>query len=243
MKWLLLLGARSDIGRAVARRFASEGFNIVLAARDAAAIDDDRKDLEIRFGIKTMGIIFDALDFSSHNSFFSDMPVRVAGVVCVVGYLGEQKKAEKDFDEARTIMDTNYTGCVSILNRIADDFEKRKEGFIIAISSVAGDRGRQSNYIYGSAKAGFTAYLSGIRNRLAKANVAVLTVKPGFVYTKMTEGIPLPAALTAQPEDVACDIYRAWKRGKDVVYTKWFWRYIMAIIKAIPEKIFKRLSL
>lgn len=243
MKWLLLLGARSDMGRAIARRFAKEGFNIILATRDAADIGDDQKDLETRFGVKTMSVIFDALDFSSHNRFLAGIPESLAGVVCVVGYLGVQRKAEEDFDEAEKIIDTNYTGCVSVLNRIANDFEKKKEGFIIGVSSVAGDRGRQSNYIYGSAKAGFTAYLSGLRNRLAKTNVAVVTVKPGFVYTRMTEGIPLPVMLTAQPEEAAEDIFRAWKRGKDIVYTRWFWRYIMLVIRAIPEKIFKKLSL
>jgi len=126
---------------------------------------------------------------------------------------------------------------------VYNDFEKRKSGFIIGISSVAGDRGRKSNYIYGSAKAALTAYLSGLRNRLYVANVHVLTVKPGFVATKMTEGMDLPEKLTAQPEAVAEDIYRAQQKNKNVLYTKWIWRWVMLIIKVIPEWKFKRMSI
>ena len=165
------------------------------------------------------------------------------GVVCAFGYLGDNEEAKSDFIEARKIMETNYIGCVSILNIIANDFEKRKRGFIIGISSVAGDRGRQSNYYYGSAKAGFTAYLSGLRNRLHRSGINVLTVKPGFVRTQMTEGMELPPLLTAHPEKTARDIYKSWKKGKMTLYTKWFWRHIMLIIKYIPETIFKRMSL
>jgi short-subunit dehydrogenase len=108
---------------------------------------------------------------------------------------------------------------------------------------VAGERGRQSNYFYGSAKAGFTAYLSGLRNRLFTEKVHVLTVKPGFVYTKMTENLPLPKLLTAVPEDVAKVVYSGVMKKKNVVYVKWFWRWIMLIIKSIPEFMFKKMKL
>jgi short-subunit dehydrogenase len=119
----------------------------------------------------------------------------------------------------------------------------RKSGTIIGISSVAGERGRMSNYLYGSAKAGFTAYLSGLRNRLFHTGVHVMSVQPGFVYTRMTESLTLPPLLTAKPEQVAADIYKAAAGGKNVIYTKWFWRYIMLIIKSIPEFMFKKLKL
>jgi len=161
-------------------------------------------------------------------------------VISAVGYLGEQDRAQSDFREAKKIIDTNYAGVVSLLNIIANDFEKRKNGFIVGISSVAGDRGRKSNYIYGSAKAALTTYLSGLRNRLYDANVQVLTVKPGFVATKMTEGMALPEKLTAQPEEVAEDIYKAQQKGRNVLYTKWMWRWVMLIIKSIPEFLFKK---
>jgi short-subunit dehydrogenase len=160
-----------------------------------------------------------------------------------VGYLGEQAVAEKDFNEARKIIDTNYTGCVSVLNVIANDFERRKKGFIIGISSTAGDRGRKSNYCYGSAKAAFSTYLSGLRNRLYSSGVRVLTVKPGFVRTMMTEGMRLPPLLTARPDEVAKDIVRAQEKDRDVLYTKWFWKWIMLVIKALPEAIFKKTNL
>ncbi len=145
-------------------------------------------------------------------------------MISAIGYLGEQEKAQSDFKEAQQIMDTNYTGVVSLFNIIANDFEDRRSGFMVGISSVAGDRGRKSNYIYGSAKAALTAYLSGLRNRLYDAQVHVMTVKPGFVATKMTEGMDLPEKLTAQPEEVAEDIYKAQQKGKNVLYTKWMWR-------------------
>lgn len=243
MSWLLVLGAKSDIGRAIAHKFAKNKFDIILAARDAAELAGDATDLEIRYGVKVVTLGFDAADTENHPRLFGDMEPEPLGVVCVVGCLGDQQKAEQDFTETKKIIDANYTGCVSILNIFANSFEKRKTGFIIGISSVAGDRGRQSNYIYGSAKAGFSAYLSGLRNRLSRSGVAVLTVKPGFVNTKMTEGMDLPPLLTAQPEEAAADIYNAWKKGKDIIYTKWFWRYLMLIIRNIPERIFKKLKL
>lgn len=243
MSWLLVLGAKSDIGRAIAHKFAKNKFDIILAARDAIGLAGDAGDLEIRYGVKAGTLEFDATDTERHQRLFGDMDPEPFGVVCVVGCLGDQQKAEQDFTETKKIIDANYTGCVSILNIFANSFEKRKTGFIIGISSVAGDRGRQSNYIYGSAKAGFSAYLSGLRNRLSRSGVDVITVKPGFVNTKMTEGMDLPPLLTAQPEEVAADIYNAWKKGKDIIYTKWFWRYLMFIIRNIPERIFKKLKL
>ena len=141
------------------------------------------------------------------------------------------------------IIDTNYTGVISLLNIIANDFEKRKRGFIIGISSVAGDRGKKSNYLYGSAKVAFTTYLSGLRNRLYKANVHVLTVKPGFVNKHMTAKIDLTKRLTAQPEDVAKDIFDAQKSKKDILYTMWTWKWIMMFIKMIPEFLYKKTNL
>jgi len=161
----------------------------------------------------------------------------------VFGYLGEQAVAQSDFSEAQKIIDTNYTGAVSILNIVADDFEQRKSGAIIGISSVAGDRGRQSNYIYGSAKAALTAYLSGLRNRLAKSKLQVMTVKPGFVRTKMTANLPLPGPVTAKPHQVANDVFKAYRKQNDVIYTLWMWRYLMLVVRHIPEAIFKRMSL
>ncbi|MDP2166809.1 MAG: SDR family oxidoreductase [Thermodesulfovibrionales bacterium] len=243
MSRVIVFGAKSDMAREIARGLAMRGYDLYLAARGHEEIEPDVSDLSIRYGVKVSALEFDLLDYEGHKAFYEGLDEKPSGAVCAVGYLGEQKKAEKDFNEAKRIMDTNYTGCVSILNIIAGDFEAKGEGFIIGISSVAGDRGRQSNYVYGSAKAGFTVYLSGLRNRLFKSGVHVMTVKPGFVHTKMTEGMNLPPALTAEPHEVARDVLRALKKKKDVVYTRWFWRYIMLAIRHIPEAVFKRLKL
>jgi hypothetical protein len=154
-----------------------------------------------------------------------------------------QAEAQADFDKARRAIDTNFTGAVSILERFAAVFETRQSGFIVALSSVAGDRGRQSNYIYGASKGGLTVYLEGLRNRLYKAKVQVLTVKPGFMDTKMTYGMPLPGPLVATPEQAARDIFRALRKGKDTVHVRFFWRYIMLIIRHIPEWQFKKMNI
>jgi decaprenylphospho-beta-D-erythro-pentofuranosid-2-ulose 2-reductase len=160
----------------------------------------------------------------------------------VFGYLGDQQQAQEDWEEAAKILQVNYTGAVSILNHLTEEMVARGKGCIVGVSSVAGDRGRSSNYFYGSAKAGFTAYLSGLRNRLSSQNagVHVLTVKPGYVRTAMTEGMELHPLLTASPKQVAEDIYRAVLKRKDVIYTRWMWRYIMLIIKWLPEFVFKK---
>lgn len=243
MSYVLIIGAKSDIAKALAREYAKNGYNLILAARKSEELEDFAKDIKIRYGREVILKDFDITDFDKHMQFYEELPHKPIGVVVSVGYLGDQKKAQVDWKEAHNIINVNYVGAVSILNIIANDFEKRKEGFIIGISSVAGDRGRKANYIYGSAKAGFTAYLSGLRNRLHKSKVQVLTVKPGFVATKMTEGMDLPKKLTATPEEVAKYIFKAQQKGKDVIYVKPIWRWMMLVIKLIPEKIFKRLEL
>lgn len=243
MKQALILGATSDIAKAIAHKYAAEGYNLVLAARNSGRLAEIATDLKIRYKIDATTAEFDALDFASHDDFYAALNPKPDAVVLVFGYLGDQDKAQADFAEAQQIIHTNYTGAVSILNIVANDFELRQAGTIVGVSSVAGDRGRGSNYIYGSAKAGLTAYLSGLRNRLAKSNVHVLTVKPGFVRTKMTEGLPLPGPVTAKPEQVAKDIYNADQKRQNQIYSLWMWRYLMLIIRNIPEPIFKKMKL
>lgn len=240
---LLVLGASSDIARAIARKFASEGWDILLAGRDPELLSRDAADLRLRYSVNAESLKFDALEFESHAGFWDGISRKPSAVACVFGYLGDQKISENNWNEAKRVIDTNFTGAVSILNIAANYYESQKSGAIIGISSVAGDRGRMSNYMYGSAKAGFTAYLSGLRSRLSKSGVKVLTVKPGFVATRMTENLKLPGLLTAQPDKVAEDVFRAYKTGKPVVYTKWFWRFIMLAIVHVPEGIFQKLKL
>ncbi|BAF72470.1 SDR family oxidoreductase [Sulfurovum sp. NBC37-1] len=243
MSYVLIVGAKSDIARACAREYAKNGYDLYLAARDVEKLTDFAQDVVTRTQRDVNLVELDILDYKSHQAFYENLEEKPLGVISAVGYLGDQQKAQSDFTEAKKIVDTNYTGVVSLFNIIADDFEKRRSGFMVGISSVAGDRGRKSNYIYGSAKAALTAYLSGLRNRLYETQVQVLTVKPGFVATKMTEELDLPEKLTAQPEEVAQDIFSAQQKGKNILYTKWIWKYIMMIIKAIPEWKFKGMSI
>ena len=243
MESVLILGASSDIADAIGRQFAKNKYSIILAGRNIKALENVKKDYEIRYQVPVFLSEFDAQNFDSHASFLNNLPSQPLITVCVFGYLGEHEKALMQWNECINIININYTGAVSILNLIANKYEVDGKGTIIGISSVAGERGRQSNYIYGSAKAGFTAYLSGLRNRLALKNIHVLTVKPGFVKTKMTEGLPLPKPLTALPEQVGKAVYNAFIKKKNTLYVLWMWQWIMLIIKLIPEPIFKKMKL
>ena len=243
MEYFLILGAKSDMAKAVAIKYVKEGYNLYLAARNSEELKNFAKDLQIRYSKNVICIELDILNYNSHKPIYDSIRKKPIGVISFIGFLGDQKNAQNDFQESTKIINTNFTGLVSILNIVANDFEKNKKGFIVGVSSVAGDRGRQSNYIYGSSKAAFSAYLSGLRNRLSKSNVHVLTVKPGFVDTRMTKDMNLPKILTANPKEVAKDIYRAQQRKKNVLYTKWFWKWIMAVVKNIPEFQFKKMKL
>jgi short-subunit dehydrogenase len=246
---VLVLGATSAIARAVAAQMAREEAALILAGRDAEELQRSAADLRLRHGVEVAVESFDALDFDSHRAFFQLCVQRAEswqagefGIVLCHGYLPNQREAASDVSIARRVIDTNYTSAVSILNLAADYLEQRRGGFLCGLSSVAGDRGRQSNYLYGSSKAALSTYLQGLRNRLTRAGVRVITVKPGFVDTKMTFGLP-GMFLVAKPERVAKDICRAIRRGRSVVYTPWFWRLIMLMIRMIPEFIFKRMKL
>tara|TARA_B100000795_G_C22793933_1_gene438387 strand:+ start:471 stop:1202 length:732 start_codon:yes stop_codon:yes gene_type:complete len=243
MSYILIVGAKSDIAKATAREYVKHGYDLYLACRNSSELESFANDIAIRMGRIVKLVELDILDLKSHQVFYDNLEDKPLGVISAIGYLGDQEIAQVDFMEAQKIMDTNYTGIVSLLNIIANDFENRCSGFIVGISSVAGERGRRSNYIYGSAKAAFTAYLSGLRSRLYKSKVHVMTVNPGFVATKMTKDIDLPKKLTAQPKEVAKDIYNAQQKGKNVLYSKWVWRWIMVLIKLIPEWKFKGMSI
>lgn len=240
---VLVLGATSDIAIAISRTFASHGYNIQLAARKVNELLSLQQDLKIRYNVQCTFHEFDALKFDTHQAFFDNLPVTPDITICVFGYLGDNEAARANWREAASIINTNYTGAISILNVVSNTYAIKQQGIIVGISSVAGERGRQSNYIYGSSKAGFSAYLSGLRNRMFKENVHVITVKPGFVYTKMTENLNPPKLLTANPHEVGDSIYRAVENKKNTIYVRWMWRYIMLIIKLIPESIFKKMKL
>lgn len=240
MNSILIIGGTSDMGVAAAHTFAQHGFGVILAGRNMDQMEQHCKDIAIRYQVKASCKYVDLLATETHSSFFESFTTMPTIVALFAGYLGDQRSAETDPGEAARIMASNYNGAVSVLLPFAEAFEKQKSSTIIGVSSVAGDRGRAKNYVYGSAKAGFTAFLSGLRNRLWKSGVSVITVKPGFVRSKMTEGMPLPEKLTATPQQTAEDIYRAYVKKKDVLYTKSIWRVIMLIIIHIPEFLFKK---
>lgn len=239
----LIVGATSDIAIALAKHLGSVGYNLQLAARNIEDLNALKSDIEIRNNVSVITIELDALKFESHYQLYQNLTIKPDIAILVFGYLGNHTLAMEDWKESQRIIATNYVGAVSILNVIANDFEKRKAGIIVGISSVAGDRGRMSNYLYGSAKAGLTAYLSGLRNRLFHSGVHVLTVKPGFVRTQMTEGLKLPALVTTDPKQVAKKILIAIKKKKNTIYVLPIWSLIMLLIRNIPEFLFKKLKL
>lgn len=227
-KNVLILGANSDIGKAIAKRFSLNGFGLMLAVRNP------QQENEIKF---------DAADFSSHEEFA--MNLKIVPDVVVVSF-GVLPNAEESFENPKVAVEStlvNYTGVVSVLGHLSKVMVKNGSGTIIGISSVAGDRGRGSNYIYGSAKAGMTAYLDGLRNSLFTKGVHVVTVKPGFVNTKMTQELQLPQRLTATSNQVAKVVYKAYENQKNTVYVLPIWKYIMFVIRHIPEVLFKKMSL
>lgn len=237
---VLIIGARSDIGRALAKGYAAKGCEVILAAR--GDITADATDLALRTQSKVRAVTVDITDGAA-DAFFDSLGVVPGTVVMVAGLLGNQAESAANDNIAAKVMDSNYNGPARYLLAAARRMANVPGACIIGISSVAGERGRASNFIYGSAKAGFTAFLSGLRNAHAKTGLHVMTVKPGFVRTQMTAGMKLSPVMTAEPEQVADAILKAQDKKADVIYTLGRWRMVMAIIRAIPERVFKRLSL
>ncbi len=245
-KSVIILGGTSGVARYIARQFGMRGYTVGVAGRDREELDILAADVRARYAVACSVLPFDATAFDTHGDFldqcaqvFGEIP---GGVVLCFGYMADQALAQKDFEVARRTLDTNFTGAVSILERFADAYEKRGYGFIAALTSVAGDRGRKMNYIYGASKAGLTTYLQGLRNRLHPSGIRVTTIKPGFMDTAMTYGMKLPRPLVAAPEAAAKSMVDKIVRGKDMAYVPFFWRYIMWIIKNIPEWQFKKMS-
>ncbi|WP_179378343.1 SDR family oxidoreductase [Jannaschia marina] len=241
---LLVIGGTSDMGRAVAAAYAEMGWTIALAARDIEAAGRDAADIRTRVEAARVAVHhLDILETDTFGAFLDGLDTLPDTVVCVVGMLGDQERAQDDPHYAARVMRTNFEGPALLLEMLARRFADRGRGLIVGVSSVAGDRGRASNYVYGSGKAGLTAYLSGLRNRLSATDVRVVTVKPGFVRTKMTAGMDLVGPLTATPQAVAARIAALQSRRADVIYVLRAWWPIMSIIRAIPETVFKKLKL
>ena len=238
-KSILVIGGLSDIGLSTARLFAQKGYNIQLAVKNKNRLESVIKDFKIKYNTIVTAHDLDVIKIETHKNFIENLNYYPDIVLCAVGFMGNQKDNEKNAELRQLVIKTNYEGPMNILSEFANIYEEQGFGSIVGISSVAGERGRANNYIYGSSKSGFTSFLSGLRNRLSKNNVQVLTVLPGPVRTKMTDGHKLPKLISTTPEVVAESIYNGVIKHKDIIYVTPIWKLIMIIIKFIPEKIFK----
>jgi decaprenylphospho-beta-D-erythro-pentofuranosid-2-ulose 2-reductase len=246
MKKILIIGATSAIAEATARLFAARGDALFLVARNADHLRVVAADLNVRGAMRAETATLDVTDFDALQTVLDTAERQLGGIDVVLiahGTLSDQAQCQKSVDALRREFDINAVSTMALLTILANRLEAQGQGTLAVISSVAGDRGRQSNYVYGSAKAAVTTFLGGLRQRLAKANVNVLTIKPGFVDSPMTAGIADKGALWARPDRIAAGIVRAIDRGRNIVYLPWFWRWIMLLIRHIPEPVFKKLKL
>lgn len=245
MQKILIVGATSAIAEATARLWAARGDALFLVGRNAARLETIAADLRVRGAAAVGCFTMDATDSATHAAMLDGVTAALGGLdVALIahGTLPDQNACEASVELTLQEIDNNGLSVVALATLLAARFEAQGHGTLAAISSVAGDRGRQSNYVYGAAKGMVSLFLQGLRNRLAKKGVQVLTIKPGFVDTPMTASFK-KGALWAQPDDIARGILRAIEQRRDEVYLPGFWRLIMAIIRHIPERIFKRLSL
>jgi short-subunit dehydrogenase len=240
----LIIGATSSMARAFARLVASEGAEVLLAGRDMDDLERVATDCEARGAPSAEALPLDLRDRSGFSVLVERLRTKpgVINAAVFAGSMPEQLSIDGDPSLIEGVVTDSYTGPAELLHMIAPLMEERGCGTIVGVCSVAGDRGRIGNYVYGSAKAGFATYLSGLRNRMTRAGGHVVTVKPGFVDTAMTYGLD-GMFLVAAPEKVAQDIMQAVRKKRNVIYTPFFWRYIMLIIRHIPEVIFKKLSI
>lgn len=239
----IILGASSAMGRAFARLLAEKGAYLILCARDTSDVEATATDCRARGAVGADVVRFDARDTKSFGRILkaADETEGSLNVAVFIGSMPSQAEIDEAPDLSDTTIQDSFTGPAHLLILLAPRIEARP-GTVIGVGSVAGDRGRLSNYTYGAAKAGFHTYLSGLRNRLTRSGGHVVTVKPGFVDTAMTWGLP-GMFLVASPDQVAADLWRAHEKRRNTIYTPWFWRWIMLIIRSIPEPIFKKLSI
>jgi short-subunit dehydrogenase len=240
----IILGATSTMARALARALATQGAGLLLAGRDMAELELIAQDCRLRGARLAEAHAFDARDPGGFAALLARASAEegTLNAATFVGSMPAQAAVDADPALIAGTLADSFTGPATFLHMLAPQIEARGGGTVVGVGSVAGDRGRLGNYVYGAAKAAFHTYLSGLRNRLTRAGGHVVTVKPGFVDTTMTWGLP-GMFLVASPEAVAADILRAVKRRHNVIYTPFFWRWIMAIIRAIPEPLFKRLKI
>jgi short-subunit dehydrogenase len=245
MSKVLIIGATSAIAHETAKLFAKDGSEIFLVGRNPDKLVAVEADLKARGARKVETALLDLAELDRHQEIVDRALAALDGLDMVLiahGTLPDQTATQQSVADTLKEFNLNCTSIISLLTILANHFEQQKRGCIAVISSVAGDRGRQSNYIYGAAKGALNTFLQGLRNRLARSSVAVLTIKPGFVDTPMTADMK-KNPLYATSQAVGAVIYEAMQKGRDVIYVPWFWRYIMLIIKSIPEPVFKKLKL
>ena len=237
----LILGGSSSVARAFAFAVAQDGADVILAGRDTEDLARTAADLKVRTGREASALPFDATAYDTHGDFAETCRGKAdrLNVFLAFGIMPSQEETDRDFGRARAMVETNYLGAVSILDRLAPVMEAQGDGHVVVLGSVAGDRGRLRNYLYGSTKAALHTYLEGLRARLFRSGVRVLTVKPGVLDTAMTWGLarlPFPAT----PEAFARATLAHVKRGREIAYVPGIWRLIMLVIRHIPERFFKR---
>src|SRR5580700_5314732 len=245
MQRILIVGATSAIAEATARLFAARGDALFLAARNDSRLQAIAADLSVRGASLVESAVFDARAYDRTAALLQSATERLGGLDAALiahGTLSDQAACQQSIDRLREEFEINALSVMALCTELANQFEAQGHGVIAVISSVAGDRGRQSNYVYGTAKAAVTAFTSGLRQRLYPKGVRVVTIKPGFVSTPMTAALK-KGALWASPAKVATDIVRAMDRGTPVIYTPSFWRPIMWVIRSVPETVFRRLRL
>lgn len=244
-KKVAVFGATSAIAQAWMRLLAPGGTSFFIVARNPVHLESVAQDLITRGATAVYAGVADLDQTAEHPTMLERAVASLGGLDCALiahGVLGDQAAGEADFAAAAASLQTNFLSAASLVTWLANYFATQYQGTIAVISSVAGDRGRKSNYIYGSAKAGLNAFLDGVRNRVDRDGVHVLTIRPGFVATPMTAHLP-QGPLFATPDAVARDILKAIASQRDILYTPWFWRWIMAIIRVVPEWKFKRMDL
>ena len=246
MRKVLILGGASAIARETAKLFAANGDKLYLVDVNEEHLLEVAKDLKLRGATNVETKAADLTDLENHSILLNEAEAAMDGldtVFIAYGTLSKQKECEASVEQTLNELQTNYVSVVSLLTNIANRFEQQKKGSICVISSVAGDRGRASNYVYGSAKGGLSIFLQGLRGRLNKVGVNVTNIKPGFVDTPMTDEFEKQGMLWASAETVGKGIYNAIQKGKGDTYVPSFWWLIMFIIRSIPDFIFKKLSI
>jgi decaprenylphospho-beta-D-erythro-pentofuranosid-2-ulose 2-reductase len=242
---VLVLGATSSIAIATMRQLAAPHVHFMLVARNRDRLSSVAQDLLTRGAGTVDEWVMDLDDTSAHSEMLAAAAARLGSIDLALiahGVLGDQQAAEADFEVAAAILHTNFISTVSLLTWLGNYLQVQRGGTLAVVSSVAGDRGRKSNYVYGASKGALNLFLEGLRNRIDRDGVQVLTIKPGFVATPMTAHVP-HNALFASPEQVAAGILKAIERRRDVAYVPWFWAWIMFLVCAIPNRRFKKMNL